>query len=357
MKPDPDFERFRKAVMREGEPDRIPFAELFHDLEIVEAIMGEKMPSGKGREAERAAVKFRIDFWYRMGYDYARFGPGIAFPTKQSLAAQDTATLSRGQRGWTDEAHGAIENRQDFDAARWPKPEEINYRAIEIAASLLPDGMKLIMGTGGVLEHVMWIMGYQPFALAIYDDPELIDDMFEKVGSLLLSAYETCASMEEMGALWLGDDMGFKTQTMISAEALRRWVFPWQKKLADAAHAQGKPFILHACGNLEEVMDDLIDYVGIDAKHSFEDVIMPVAEAKKKYGDRIGIVGGVDVDLLARGSEEQVRQYVRKIIRECGPGGGYCLGSGNSVTNYCKVENFLAMLDEGRKHGSYPIAA
>ena len=100
-------------------------------------------------------------------------------------------------------------------------------------------------------------------------------------------------------------------------------------------------------------MDDLIDYVGIDAKHSFEDTYLPVSEAKHLYGDRIALLGGVGVDMLARSNEEEVRTYTRRILESCMPGGGYALGTGNSVTNYIPVRNYLAMLDEGMKVGSY----
>ena len=114
--------------------------------------------------------------------------------------------------------------------------------------------------------------------------------------------------------------------------------------------------ILHSCGKLDDIMDDLIDYVGIDAKHSFEDKIMPVTEAKKKYGDRITILGGVDVHFLCTASKEQIREYVDRVIDVCAPGGGYALGTGNSVANYIPVKNYLTMLDEGRKRGMYPVA-
>jgi len=119
------------------------------------------------------------------------------------------------------------------------------------------------------------------------------------------------------------------------------------------AHAHGRPVMLHACGNLSEVMGDLIHDVGIDAKHSFEDVIQPVGEFKRQYGDRVAALGGIDMDVLARGSEEEVRQYTRRVIEQCAPGGGWALGSGNSLANYVPINNFLAMLDEGRKRGVY----
>lgn len=112
-------------------------------------------------------------------------------------------------------------------------------------------------------------------------------------------------------------------------------------------------FLLHSCGNLREIMDDLIDEVGIDAKHSFEDGIQPVTEAKRLYGDRVALLGGIDVDYLCRSSEEEVRAYTRRVIEVCAPGGGWALGTGNSVANYIPVKNYLAMLDEGRNCGTY----
>jgi len=214
---------------------------------------------------------------------------------------------------------------------------------------MLPSGMKVIGQGLGILENVMWLTSHTGLAYALMDDPELVEMMFEKIGQLCVDMIERMAERDFVGAIQFGDDMGFKTATMISPAHLRQYVFPWQKKAVEAAHKYNKPFILHSCGNLEKVMDDLIDDVGIDAKHSFEDVIMPVVEVKKRWGDRIAIMGGVDMDFIARSSPEKIRQYTRAVLDECGPGGGYALGCGNTVANYVPAENFLAMLDEGRK--------
>ena len=107
--------------------------------------------------------------------------------------------------------------------------------------------------------------------------------------------------------------------------------------------------VLHCCGYVNSVMEDLISDVGIDAKHSFEDAIEPVTSFKAWYGDRIGVVGGIDMDVLARSSPEAVAEYTRKVLEECAPSGGYALGTGNSVANYIPMENFFAMLKEGWK--------
>jgi len=104
---------------------------------------------------------------------------------------------------------------------------------------------------------------------------------------------------------------------------------------------------LHCCGNVLEIMDDLIEVVKIDAFHSFQDVIVPVGEFKKRYGNTIAILGGVDMDKLSRLEEQNLRNYVRGILDECMSGGRYALGSGNSIANYIPIENYLIMLEEG----------
>ena len=98
-------------------------------------------------------------------------------------------------------------------------------------------------------------------------------------------------------------------------------------------------------------MKDLIEDVRIDALHSFEDTIVSVIDMKEQYGDRLSVLGGIDVDFLCRSSTEQVRERVRRTLEACMAGGGYCLGTGNSVTNYIPLDNYLAMLDQGRRYG------
>jgi uroporphyrinogen decarboxylase len=288
------------------------------------------------------------------GYDYVVGGHSFGFPGREALIADDTALHSRGKRGWQDEHHGPIESWEDLERYRWPRVEDASFEDIEKLKPLLPDGMKVTATLpGGVLENLCWLMGYEPLCYALIDDPALVQAVVDEIGERELAVYRALCDFDPVGALWLNDDLGFKTQTMISPDDLRRFVFPWHKRLVDYAHDHGKLVVLHACGNVREVMEDLVEDVGIDAKHSFEDVIQPVADFKRQYGSRIAVMGGIDVDTLARASEQEVRRYTRRAIEECAPGGGWALGSGNSVANYIPVGNFLAMLDEGRKAGVY----
>ena len=345
----PDFDRVMTVLCREGEPDRVPFFELFHDAQIIEAVMGRPTP----REPHEWR-QYRMEFMSKLGYDYVVGYHTFAFPGAEALLADDTAVHSKGQRRWQHEDLGRISSWEDLEQYDWPRIEDASFEDLEKLEPMLPDGMKVTATLpGGVLENLCRIFGYAPLCYALIDAPDLVEAVVDKIGEAELAVYRVLCEMDHVGALWLNDDLGFKTQTMISPKHLRQFVFPWHKRLVEYAHDHGKPVMLHACGNLREVMDDLIETVEIDAKHSFEDVIQPVGEFKRHYGARVAALGGIDVDVLARGTEGQVRKYTRKAIEDCAPGGGWALGSGNSVANYIPVQNFLAMLDEGRRVGVY----
>jgi uroporphyrinogen decarboxylase len=181
--------------------------------------------------------------------------------------------------------------------------------------------------------------------LLLYDNPDLVRAVVDRVGQIIYDAFSVFCEMEQVFAIWLGDDMGFKTATLLQPQHLRNYILPWHKRYAELAHRSGRLFVLHSCGHIEAIMPNLLNDVRIDAKHSFEDVIVRVEEFKQRWGKRVAVLGGVDVDLLSRGSEEDVRRRTSEILAACAPGGGYAGGSGNSITNYMPTANYLAMVE------------
>jgi len=350
-KPDPDYRRLLAALHRKGDPTHVPFLELFADLEIIQAILEEPPVPPKDQIKDRATlerwVDQRVRFWHCLGYDAFWHAATLQWWKLHTLESADTADLRREKRTWVDEKAGMVSSWADFERYPWPTYDQIDFYPMEYAARRLPEGMAILAQISGILEPAMWLMGYETFAVALYEQPDLVEAVFSKIESLYVPLAAAVVEMDRVVGLWMGDDMGFKTGPMIAPKHLRKYVFPIQKRIAAAAHAKGMPFLLHSCGNLEVVMEELITEVGIDARHSFEDVIEPVEHFSARYGDRIAVIGGVDMDLLARGSEDDVRRRTREILERCAPSRGYILGSGNSVANYIPPRNFLAMLDEG----------
>jgi len=205
--------------------------------------------------------------------------------------------------------------------------------------------MKIIVwGPGGVLENVTSLVGYDNLCYMLAEDPDLVKDIFEAVGSRLIQYYEICCQFQTVGALISNDDWGFTTQTLLSPDDLRKYVFPYHKKIVEVIHASGKPAILHSCGNLANVMDDIIDDMKYDAKHSFEDNILTIEDAYRKYHNRIALLGGIDLDFVCRESPETIKNRCCSMIDLSRGCTGYALGTGNSVPEYVPMENYFAMI-------------
>ncbi len=187
------------------------------------------------------------------------------------------------------------------------------------------------------------LVGYENLCYLIYDEPKLVQAVFDQVGSRMVQYYEGAASIPTVGFLSSNDDWGFNTQTFLCPEDMRKYVFPWHKKIVEAAHRNGKPCLLHSCGRFDEVINDVIEDMKFDCRHSYEDNICPVEEAYERLHGRIAVAGGIDMNLLASGTPEQVYARSRAMLERTAERGGYLLGTGNSVPEYIPLENYCAM--------------
>jgi uroporphyrinogen decarboxylase len=207
-----------------------------------------------------------------------------------------------------------------------------------------------VVGSGAhYCEWLTWLMGYESLCYALHDDRDLIEAIHQKIHHICTTLNRTALQFPRVKVVWGSDDMGYRQGLLFAPDDMRRYCLSGHRAIAAMAHERDCPYLLHSCGNLSAIMEDLIGDVKIDAKHSFEDVIENVIELKKSYGERLTLLGGIDVDFLCRADEAAVRRRVRETLAVCHPGGGYMLGSGNSVANYVPVDNYLAMMDEGRR--------
>lgn len=210
----------------------------------------------------------------------------------------------------------------------------------------MPEGMKAIGGPGnGIFECVQDVVGYTDLCYLSVDEPEMYAALFQKVGDTNQKIWERF--LEEYGDVYcvcrFGDDLGFKSATLISPDAIRTHIIPQYKRIIDAVHKACKPFLLHSCGQIFDVMEDLIA-AGIDAKHSNEDQIALFPVWVEKYGDRIGNFGGIDTDAVCRLDEQGLREYIIPVLDQCTGNGGFAFGSGNSIPDYVPAKNYAAML-------------
>lgn len=339
-------------ILRKGTPDRVYNIELFQDAEIRNAVAERfSLMNGVSKDDPNYERKKRIAVNRFCGWDYVGVGAGYVPFLHSKISTEDTAGLKRENgRSFVDEHSGPVMSWEDFEKYPWPDPNAPEImEEVEWYLENLPEDMCIIdRGWGHFAEELTWLMGYETLCYALFDKRDLVKAISEKLWEYYSTCLKQRLQFDRIKMIWGSDDMGFKTGLMISPEDTREFILPNHKKLAQMVHDAGRPYLLHACGKLTDIIDDLIDDVKIDAKHSFEDTIEDVREVKHTYGRRIAMLGGIDVDFLCRSDEQTIRKRVRDTLDVCMAGGGYCLGTGNSVANYIPLDNYLIMLDEGR---------
>ena len=349
--PQPDAREFIDILMGRVERKRVPLVEYIVDDVVMRPIVTDLLGRtwvdyGTDRESQTKYLDNFIEFWYRMGYDFVRYEQSLPLP-EHKLVIADAAPASHKEREWADEHHGAISSWEDFEHYPWPKIEEFDFFPFEYLSTRLPDGMGLITcHGGGVFEHLSWIMSFEGLCNSLFEMPDLLEATAKRLGSLMTDFYRQLVGLDNLIAIFPGDDMGFCSATLISPKDLRKHVLPWHKEFARITHEHKLPYFLHSCGKVTAIMDDLINDVKIDGKHSYEDGVVPVEEFQSVYGKQIAVLGGLDLNILSGPSTNEVRSKTRALMETCGGRGRYAIGSGNSVPSYVPVENYLAMIDE-----------
>lgn len=341
---EPDYRNLELASRR-IRPARMPLYDHSVDSGIMERIVGKPIAGllGQGKAENLQAIRNMAEFFVKMGYDCMCFECGI------------TSVLPGGGC-LGDERHApAIRTMEDFRKYPW---DEIVDKFIDThsgiydgLAEALPPGLGVVGGVGnGILECVQDLTGYVNLCLIRYDDPDLYAALFQRAAQLVSDVWARFLPRWG-GTLTLariGDDMGFKSSTLLPPDDLNQHVVKGYRRIAELIHGFGKPFLLHCCGSVFPVMDSFIA-AGIDAKHSNEDAIAPLSTWLELYGDRIAIFGGIDVDVAARGTEEEVRAETERIIGMAQKYPGFAFGTGNSVPAYIPDANYIAMIETARR--------
>ena len=364
--PKPDIQGFLDAMTGKKVPAKTPMVEYLVDNAVMQPIledligrpwvdtsdkteyMGGQMDlSSENRAVIDAWLDNQIAFWYHMGYDFVRCEVSLPLPAV-SLVTKDTAVGNQEHnRAWQGLHDGPIQTWDDFEQYPWPECTDGNFYIHEYICDHLPDGFGFITcHAGGVYEHVSRLIGYENLCLMLYDNPALIKAVADRLGELIEQYNDRLLQLDGLVAIFQGEDFGFNTQTLIPPDHIREIFLPWHKRYAQKIHEAGRLYFLHSCGRITPIMEDLIEDVGIDGKHSFQDNCLSVVESKKLYGDRIALLGGIDVHKLASLEPGPLRQYVRHVIDQCSPGGRFAVGAGNSIPSYVSVENYLTLVDE-----------
>lgn len=335
----PDYNNILKVLYNQR-PDYLPLYEHNIDEPFIAKYLGVEVDS-TGKTGADLDEHYRIvcGFWKDNTYD------AMSYEAKICEIYPDHGAILGGRPG-------PIQNRADFEAYPWEDIPRIFKEAykphLDSLRKMMPVGMKAYGGCGyGIFESAEDLVGYEQLCLMQFLDPDLFKDLFVRIGDLYQVLWKWV--LDNYSDLFvfcrMGDDLGYRTSTMLDPDTIRTHILPQHKRVIDLVHSYGKKFLLHSCGNIFSIMEDILAN-GIDAKHSNEDQIALFPEWIEKYNDRIGLFGGFDMNVLIMNPYDVVYE---KVLREGtqfrNMAKGYALGSGNSIPDYMSVEGYTAMVD------------
>jgi len=325
---------------------RMPIYDHLIGQSIMETILNNKFVElAAGNDSERREYyKNFCKFFKTLGYDTV-------------IYEASASSIMPGSGALGSHKDGIIITREDFENYPWDEIPALYFEKyaehFKFLGEAMPAGMKATGGVGnGVFECVQDIVGYIDLCYIKEDDRDLYSDLFTKVGDMLVAIWSRF--LKSYGDIYcvcrFGDDLGFKSNTLLPHDDVRKLIIPQYKRIVELVHSYNKPFLLHSCGQIFDVMDDIVKVAKIDAKHSNEDVIAPFSTWVERYGDKIGNFGGIDTDVICSDDEKYVKEYTLNVIRSAEGHGGFAIGSGNSVPDYVSVTGYLAMNEAARAY-------
>lgn len=334
-----------------GEPDKVPKGELGIAEEVIRGLLGHEINDifEDLVTAEKMLKMDLVNMWSE--------------PPSPQYIGKDEKGRDIYRNAWGNESVStgisnriikpAIEKIVDIYSYEPPSPDLYNFDHIRKWAECTD--FFVYTSVQGVFDFEYMLMGFEDFLIATKTNEKAIKLLVKKVSQF---AIDSARKAIQAGAhlIIIADDLAHNTGTFLAPRTLRDLFFPYLAEEVKEIKKLGVPVFLHSDGNLNEILDDIVE-MGFDGLQSLQpSANMDLARIKKRYGDRICLMGNIDIDYtLPFGNAAEVKEAVIKALRIAGPGGGYILSSSNVLTRDVPAENAKTMYETAERYGKYPL--
>ena len=354
-----------RASIRFEQPDRVPF-DYWAAPEITEALCGHL-----GLEDKEALLRhFGVDLRYVRGPSYV----GQSFQSFEDGSVEDLWGVRRGAMQstmptgltWTykhvvESPLEPMTSVAEIEAySHWPSPSWWDY------STMVEDCQQYsefaIVNAGDRLDRtaqfkpMMYLRGSERSYMDLLEEPAIADAILERIRHYFLEynrrVFECAAP--HIDIFMMGDDFGTQNGPIINVDLWRRFFKPGFRAYIELAHEFGLTVMHHTCGSVRKLIPDFIE-CGLDILQSLQPkaVDMDLARLKQEFGRDICLHGGVDIqELMPRGTPDDIRREIKRLLGVGSPGGGYILGTAHNILPDVPLENVLALYEACAEGGS-----
>ncbi len=249
-------ERLLTAI-RLQQPDRVPMFDFLFQQPMYEALIGRHPESYNGPDAVALALALDHDgVWLPFG-GYTGFKPERL--DEDTYIDEWGTTYRHTASSWPIDAPIGfpIKSRADLACYRPPDPTlPGRLSELEAARDMPHDNLALLAGLQGPFTTAWMLMGYEQICYALYDEPEMLTEIFKISNEYFKEAARLCVQAGCDG-IWLADDLGDSTRGFLKLDLFRKYLLPYLADLAEYIANLGVPVLLHSCGHIREYLPDL----------------------------------------------------------------------------------------------------